>query len=356
MRNKIRTTTTAVVLLCQFFMSSLVFAGSRDMPPQYSSDSASVNDDGYMGLPRESEMSLSLERRLQSKNKMTPGVESTFEYRDVTITFGRHMTRPQREEVLKAIDYIKDNYEPLWGNPVKNARLSMYFPSFAAESMRYAAEFYSPENGYSKTVLLKEIRYLREHGHETSMAYTLTHRNGTSIVIVDSSDIRSFRGIVFHEMTHYYQQIFGGLDTGDGVDWFKEGQASSNEDVIFANGSKAYQGIVYDNISKYRSLMQLSATFASPANGGDRDSVRKYNLSYHAVKYLGETYGQQKLVDFTKYLANNPSAKMNQSLRNFFGISIERLNSIAMEAVAKDQEEINEAGKDRKENYHHFND
>ena len=192
------------MLVCQIFLGSLAFAADNETkdakvkPAQYSSATTvdSVNSDGYF----ESEMSLTLDQRLQSKNKMMRGVECTFEYRGVLVTFGQHMRVRDREEVLKAIDYAKDNYESLWGTPVRNFQLRIYFPSFVGESLRYASELYTAENGYSSERLLKEMNYIREHRKEETMAYTLAHNNGTTIVIVDSEEIAHFKGIVFHEI------------------------------------------------------------------------------------------------------------------------------------------------------------
>jgi hypothetical protein len=218
--------------------------------------------------------------------------------------------------------------------------------------LRYLSELFSVENGYKEETLSKELQYIREHGKESVMAYTLSHNKGTTIVIADSDNIYNFKGIVFHEMTHYYQRTFGGLKSSPKVQWFREGQASYNEDVILADGSNAYQGITNDKISNYRSLMQLSVSFASPANvNANDDTARTYNLSYNAVKYLGDTYGQEKLISFIKYLSTHSSQTIDQSLRTFFGISIESLNTIAMQAVAKDQAEIARDGYRKKNNF-----
>lgn len=73
-----------------------------------------------------------------------------------------------------------------------------------------------------------------------------------------------------------------------------------------------------------------------------------------AVQYLTETYGQQKLINFVMYLSNHPYLGMNQSLKEYFGISIEQLNKIAMQAVAKNQEEVNRNGFLRQKNYEYY--
>lgn len=122
-------------------------------------------------------------------------------------------------------------------------------------------------------------------------------------------DIFQRDGPMVHELTHY---ILDYMSSGNIPIWFTEGAALYEEYRI--NGVKWADDKTYED---YYTPEELEAGFYQ------LDEIKAYKESFLAVKYIGDNYGMNSIIEITNTLKDGKS--INQAIKSVLSISKEEL-------------------------------
>lgn len=137
------------------------------------------------------------------------------------------------------------------------------------------------------------------------------------IIGISESDLDWGRNAIVHELTHVLVGHLTFSCLGDVPTWLSEGLAVYSEgDLVSVSQDQLDKAIRDDTLLSVRSL---SAGFSEVV---DKMSL-SYSQSYSIVKFLIETYGQDKMTTLLTYLRDG--ATIDDALINTYGFGVEGL-------------------------------
>jgi hypothetical protein len=145
------------------------------------------------------------------------------------------------------------------------------------------------------------------------------------IIGISQADLDWGRGAIVHELTHVLVghltfSCLGGVPT-----WLNEGLAVYSEGKLDPSSQTQLDGAIQDN--SLLSVRSLSAGFSEVSSKANLS----YSESYSIVKFLIETYGQEKMTALLTSLRDG--ATIDDALTNVYGFNVEGLEDAWRQSI-----------------------